>query len=104
MPTNVGRLLGWEKVDMTEAEATARLAVLEIVSMTALGYVMASANNGRNESSAEALLGWLREAVAQETRTLPQDGRDEADRYVDRILTALEKTLAQRGGSIGTTH
>lgn len=82
-------------------EIEGRMLVIEIMAMTSLGIVMASAGNDPDMSKARAVLDFIRSNIdgAARERLTTDASRDAAARYADDILSqALENLALLRGG------
>ena len=89
---------------MTETDIEARLIVLELFSMTAMGLYLANARNDPDYQKAKALLTWLCDAVAGETQQAPPPMQKAARDYAQHLTDRLRENLRALRGEGGQSH
>lgn len=81
-----------------------RLLALEVLTMTALGLYLANARNDPDASRATALLDFLRQQIAQESRRLVPAAQRAAIQEGDRLLALVAQSLPALHGQSGQSH
>jgi hypothetical protein len=89
---------------MTNDEIVGRLAVLEVLSMTALGLYLANARNDPDHEKATALLDHTRTAVANLAAALPPETQAAARQYADQLLSNLAQNIRVLRGEGGPSN
>lgn len=89
---------------MTNDEIAARLLVLEAISSTALALYLANSRNDPDYSKAHALLGAIRQSIAQLATTSPPAAQMIAQQYGDHVLGMVEENLRALRGEGGRSH
>jgi hypothetical protein len=89
---------------MSNDEIIARLAVLEVFTMTAFGLYLAIARDDPDYSNATALLESTRQAVANLTAPLSPAAETAANAYADHLLSILAENLRNLRGEDGRSH
>ena len=87
---------------MTHEEVVGRLAVLEVLSMTALGLYLANTRNDPEYERAMAMIDHTRIAVANLAAAHPPEIQTAARKYAEQLLGMLAqniKMLRSKNGS-----
>ena len=86
---------------MTNDEIAARLKVLEVLNMTALGLYLANTKNDPDYSKANALLDYIRASISAASGDLSPAGIQEAQRYGSKLTEILASNLRNMRGEGG---
>ena len=89
---------------MSPDEIAAKLAVLEVFTMTAFGLYLANARNDPDYTKAAALLDHTRAAVSSLVVTLSPNAQAVAKEYADHLLSVLAENLRSLRGEVGQSH
>jgi hypothetical protein len=86
---------------MSNEELEGRLAALEVIAMTALGFCVANTRNDPDYRRAGEILASMRDALKTQAATLPPAARDHASRFGNHLIDAVAKNLRVLRGEVG---
>jgi hypothetical protein len=89
---------------MTNDEVVGRLAVLEVLSMTALGLYLANTRNDPEYERAVAMIDHTRVAVANLAAAQPPEAQAVAKEYAEQLLGMLAQNIKMLRGKNGSSH
>jgi len=81
---------------MANEEVVGRIAVLEVIAMTALGLYLANARNDPGYKKSGALLATIRDALKTQAATLPAEAQKHAINYGNHLVDAVEKRYGRK--------
>jgi len=86
---------------MSNEELEGRVAALEVIAMTALGFCVANTHNDPDYRKARAIIASMRDALETHAATLPPAARDYVTSYGNRLMDAVAKNLRVLRGEVG---
>ena len=86
---------------MSNEQVAGRIAVIETLSITALGLYLANSSNDPDYSKANFLLDWLQRSISERVANLNLDAKIDAEQYAGEVITTLRSQLRVLRGEAG---